>query len=127
MKFFRSEGKIEPYPLSTTDGLHIKRVEKMNDTYIKVRLSEELKEQALRTFESIGISASDAIRVFLTRTIPEQRIPFELKAARTPVFADNLEPEKLREEILKGKVAIDEGRYLPADEAFSQIRRNLDL
>ena len=64
---------------------------------------------------------------FLTRTIAEQRIPFELKAARTPVFADNLEPEKLREEILKGKVAIDEGRYLPADEAFSQIRRNLDL
>ena len=62
-------------PLSTTDGLHIKRVEKMNDTYIKVRLSEELKEQALRTFESIGISASDAIRVFLTRTIAEQRIP----------------------------------------------------
>ncbi len=47
----------------------------MNDTYIKVRLSEELKEQALRTFESIGISASDAIRVFLTRTIAEQRIP----------------------------------------------------
>lgn len=91
-----------------------------------VELIENLrKEQALRTFESIGISASDAIRVFLTRTIAEQRIPFELKAARTPVFADNLEPEKLREEILKGKVAIDEGRYLPADEAFSQIKGNL--
>ena len=99
----------------------------MNDAYIKVRLSEELKEQALRTFESIGISASDAIRVFLTRTIAEQRIPFELKAVRNPVFADTLEPEKIREEILKGKKAIDEGRYLPVEEAFAKIRRNLDL
>ena len=100
---------------------------KMNDAYIKVRLTEELKEQALRTFETMGISASEAIRVFLTRTIAEQRIPFEVKSVRSPVFEDELSQEELKKEILKGKRAIDEGRCLPADEAFAKIRRNLGL
>lgn len=99
----------------------------MNDAYIKVRLSEELKEQALRTFESIGISASDAIRVFLKRTIAEQKIPFELTVVRPPVFSEDLEPEELKDEILKGKTAIDEGRYLPVEDAFAKIRKDLEL
>ena len=99
----------------------------MNDTYIKVRLSEELKEQALRTFETMGISASEAIRVFLTRTIAEQRIPFEVKSVRLPVFTDSLTSEEVKAEILKGKKDIDEGRCLPADVAFTKIRKNLGL
>ena len=99
----------------------------MNDTYIKVRLSEELKEQALRTFEAMGISASDAIRIFLTRTISEQRIPFEVKSVKLPLFEDRLSHEDLKVEIQKGKKSIDEGRSLPVDEAFIKIRKDLNL
>ena len=39
-----------------------------------------------------------------------------VKSVRRPVFEDKLSQEELKEEILKGKRAIDEGRYLSADE-----------
>lgn len=99
----------------------------MNDAYIKIRLSEELKEQALRTFETMGISASEAIRVFLTRTIAEQRIPFEVKSVRAPLSEEKLSRDELTQELLKGKHSIEAGRCLLADEAFTKIRKNLSL
>lgn len=40
----------------------------------------------------------------------------EIKSVRRPVFEDKLSQEELKEEILKGKRAIDEGRYLSVDE-----------
>ena len=49
-------------------------------TMIHVRLEESLKKEASMALESMGLSLSDAVRVFLTRVAVEQRIPFVLQA-----------------------------------------------
>lgn len=49
-------------------------------TMVHVRVDENVKAQAAQTLDSMGLTLSDAIRVFLTRVVAEQRLPFELKA-----------------------------------------------
>lgn len=48
-------------------------------TMIHVRLEEGLKKDATTALEAMGLSLSDAIRVFLTRVAAEQQIPFALR------------------------------------------------
>lgn len=48
-------------------------------TMIHVRLEDSLKKDATTALEAMGLSLSDAIRVFLTRVAAEQRIPFTLQ------------------------------------------------
>lgn len=48
-------------------------------TMIHVRLEENLKKEASTALEAMGLSLSDAIRVFLTRVAAEQQFPFALR------------------------------------------------
>ena len=45
-------------------------------TMIHVRLEDSLKKEASTALEAMGLSLSDAIRVFLTRVAAEQKFPF---------------------------------------------------
>ncbi len=49
-------------------------------TMVHVRVDEQLKTQATETLASMGLSVSDAVRVFLTRVVADQQLPFALKA-----------------------------------------------
>ena len=46
---------------------------------VHVRVEEQIKAQATDTLAAMGLSLSDAIRVFLTRVVAEQQLPFALK------------------------------------------------
>lgn len=48
-------------------------------TMIHVRVDEKIKAQATQTLSSMGLSLSDAVRVFLTRVAAEKQLPFALK------------------------------------------------
>lgn len=48
---------------------------------IKIRLNNELKEQATKELNSIGVTMSDAVRLYLSYIIKKKRIP--------PEFTDN--------------------------------------
>ena len=47
-------------------------------TMVHIRIDETLKTQAVETLAAMGLSLSDAVRVFLTRVVAEQGLPFEL-------------------------------------------------
>ncbi len=49
-------------------------------TMVHIRVDETLKTQAADTLAAMGLSLSDAVRVFLTRVVAEQGLPFALKA-----------------------------------------------
>lgn len=49
-------------------------------TMIHVRVDENVKAQATETLAAMGLTVSDAVRVFLTRVIADQELPFALKA-----------------------------------------------
>ncbi|MEJ7138249.1 type II toxin-antitoxin system RelB/DinJ family antitoxin [Amphibiibacter pelophylacis] len=49
-------------------------------TMVHVRVDENIKAQATETLAAMGLTVSDAIRVFLTRVVADQELPFALKA-----------------------------------------------
>lgn len=49
-------------------------------TMVHVRVDENIKAQAAETLASMGLTVSDAIRVFLTRVVADKELPFALKA-----------------------------------------------
>jgi DNA-damage-inducible protein J len=48
-------------------------------TMVHVRLNEQVKAQATETLAAMGLTVSDAVRVFLMRVIADQQLPFDLK------------------------------------------------
>lgn len=48
-------------------------------TMIHVRIDDETKTQATETLAAMGLSVSDAVRLFLKRVVIEQALPIELK------------------------------------------------
>ncbi len=64
-------------------------------TMVHIRVDETLKTQAADTFAAMGLSLSDAVRVFLTRVVAEQRLPFELKAPNAETRAALVEAEAI--------------------------------
>ena len=51
----------------------------MKTVHVPLRVDKELKEQADALFEDMGLSLNTACRMFLTKAVQEQRIPFEVR------------------------------------------------
>ena len=51
-----------------------------NTTMLHVRVDQHLKEQATQTLSLMGLSLSDAVRVFLTRVVADRELPFAVQA-----------------------------------------------
>jgi DNA-damage-inducible protein J len=54
---------------------------------IHVRIDQELKSKASKTFGAMGLSLSEAVRVFLTRAATDQAFPFELRVPNAETIA----------------------------------------
>ncbi|MBF0202633.1 MAG: type II toxin-antitoxin system RelB/DinJ family antitoxin [Desulfamplus sp.] len=52
----------------------------MNDTIIRSRIDSAVKSEAVKIFNSMGLSMSDAIRLFLHQVISKQALPFSIEA-----------------------------------------------
>ena len=63
--------------------------------YKRQRVDETLKNQAAETLAAMGLSLSDAVRVFLTRVVAEQGLPFALKAPNAETRAAMAEAEAM--------------------------------
>ena len=50
-----------------------------NSSMLHVRLDDDLKAQGNAVVEAIGLSASEAVRLFYKRVVAEQAFPLELK------------------------------------------------
>ena len=50
-----------------------------NSTNLNIRLDSKLKKDAEDLFKRLGLNMSSAINVFLTQSVREQAIPFEIR------------------------------------------------
>lgn len=50
----------------------------MTDCIIRSRIDPHVKAEAVHIFEDMGLTLSEAIRLFLYQSIAEQRIPFSI-------------------------------------------------
>ena len=48
-------------------------------TMVHVRVDDETKAQATEALAAMGLSVSDAVRIFLKRVVADQAMPLELK------------------------------------------------
>ncbi|MEY4608282.1 MAG: hypothetical protein RL625_499 [Gemmatimonadota bacterium] len=55
---------------------------------LNVRMDDELKQEATAVLNSLGLSASDAVRILFTRIVRQRAFPMELQApVRAPTQA----------------------------------------
>lgn len=64
-------------------------------TMVHVRVDEKTKAQATKALDAMGLSVSDAVRVFLTRVAAEKRLPFEIAVPNAVTRAAMNETEEL--------------------------------
>jgi DNA-damage-inducible protein J len=72
---------------------------------VRCRIDPKTKEDAAEVIESMGLTVSDAIRLFLTRVASEGAIPFELRVpnAKTVAAIAELESSKGRSKLKRHK------------------------
>ena len=83
---------------------------------ISLRVDDDVKRNAERTLDDIGLSMSTAINIFLKTVVRENRIPFELSA--DPFYSrENIaELEKRVADIRSGKSTLKEHELIEVDE-----------
>ena len=76
---------------------------------VRCRIDPKTKEDAAEVIEAMGLTVSDAIRLFLNRVASEGVIPFELRVpnAKTIAAIDELEVPKSRSKVKRYKTLED--------------------
>ncbi len=79
----------------------------------QIRVNNELKVEASKTLEAIGISLPEAIRVFLGRIVREQAFPFPLETPNTDTAA-----------ALRESIRSDHKRFTSPAELFHELGKD---
>lgn len=82
---------------------------------IQTRVSMTLKQEAERLFASIGIDMTSAIRLFLTQSVVQQKIPFESVAPEERFTAETVAAMEESRAISEGRIPAK--RYTSFKEA----------
>ena len=85
-------------------------------TMVHVRIDEKIKEQAAETLASMGLTVSDAVRVFLTRVVADKELPFSLKAPNAQSMAAMAEADTI--------VQNHKARFATVDDLINDIEKN---
>jgi len=83
---------------------------------VHVRVDEQVKAQATETLAAMGLTVSDAVRVFLMRVVAEKQLPFMLKVPNVVTHAAMTEAD----EIARTRRA----RFATATELFDDLEKN---
>lgn len=75
---------------------------------ISFRIDDEIKRNAERTLDDIGLSMSTAINLFLKTVVRENRIPFELTADPFYGRENMIELERRVNDLRSGKSVLKE-------------------
>ncbi|HIC0313301.1 TPA: type II toxin-antitoxin system RelB/DinJ family antitoxin [Streptococcus agalactiae] len=88
---------------------------------VAVRVDAQLKDEATKLFQSLGLDMSTAVKIFLIQSVKTQSIPFEIK---NKSFISDEEFQKLVELNSKGiRVRADDPESVKeffGDEDFSE-------
>ncbi|MDR0275128.1 MAG: type II toxin-antitoxin system RelB/DinJ family antitoxin [Burkholderiaceae bacterium] len=85
-------------------------------TMVHIRLDEGIKTQAAEMLAAMGLSLSDAVRVFLTRVVAERQLPFALKVPNAQTRAAMAEADEI--------VRQHRARFANAGELFDDLEKN---
>ncbi len=85
-------------------------------TMVHVRVDEHIKTQATEALAAMGLSVSDAVRVFLMRVVADQQMPFALKVPNAETRTAMIEAD----DIARARNV----RFESASELFDDLEKN---
>ena len=85
-------------------------------TMLHVRVDETTKVEATETLSAMGLSVSDAVRLFLRRVVIEQAFPLELKVPNAETLAAMEESRAM--------MAARRARFANADALFDGLEKS---
>ena len=83
---------------------------------LHVRVDDETKAQATEALAAMGMSVSDAVRLFLRRVVVDQTFPLELKVPNAETLAAMEESRAM--------MATRRARFSTADALFDDLEKN---
>lgn len=83
---------------------------------LHIRVDDETKAQAIQVLDEMGLSVSDAVRLFLRRVVIDQAFPIELKAPNAETRAAMAEADKI--------ARTRRARFATADALFADLEKN---
>lgn len=94
-------------------------------TSVFARVEPEIKEQAEKVLEQLGIPMSNAIGLFLRQVVLLRGIPFDVKLPQSkPLSFGALSAEQFSAEIEKGLADLIGGRVVSADRVADRMQRD---
>lgn len=85
-------------------------------TMVHVRVNEQIKAQATETLAAMGLTVSDAVRVFLMRVVADKQMPFAIKAPNAKTRAAMAEADEI--------ARTHRARFATAAELFDDLEKN---
>ena len=82
---------------------------------LHIRVDDETKTQATEALAAMGLSVSDAVRIFLKRVVNDQAFPLELKVP-------NAETRAAMEEA-RAMMKARQARFESADALFDELEK----
>ena len=87
-----------------------------HSSMLHVRVDDETKEKAAEALSAMGMSVSDAVRLFLRRVVVDQAFPLELKVPNAETRAAMTEADAISH--------ARKARFMSADELFADLEKN---
>ena len=95
------------------ESLYIAEVAAMTATrMIHIRVDDNIKAQATEALSILGLSVSDAVRLFLKRVVIEQALPIELKVPNAETIA-----------AIKESRSMGKARFANSQELFNDLEK----
>lgn len=95
---------------------------------IFARVEPEVKKQAEKVLEQLGIPMSNAINIFLRQIVLQKGIPFEMKLPESKIVAyGSLTEEQFNTEIEKGLSDLSSGKILSAKVVAEKMHQDYDV
>lgn len=82
---------------------------------LHVRIDEDTKAEATEALNAMGLSVSDAVRLFLKRVVAEQAFPLELKVPNAATRAAMAEADEI--------AARNAARFESSDELMADLEK----
>ena len=83
---------------------------------VHVRVDKQIKAQATETLAAMGLSVSDAVRVFLMRVIADKQIPFTISVPNAVTRSAIAEADEISRK--------HRGRFATGVELFDDLEKN---
>jgi len=92
---------------------------------VMVRVEPEIKEQAEKIMEQLGLSASTAINMFYRQMIAEQALPFKPQTRAHMKSLNEMTKQEFDERMAIGYSQAVNGEGRPANEVFDDLIKGL--